>query len=41
MKKVLCLILALLMMLTVLASCAEGGKGDETTVAPDQTTEPE
>ena len=41
MKKVLCLILAMLMMLTVLASCAEGGKEEVTTGGTEQTTAPE
>ena len=40
MKKVLCLILALLMVSTVLLSCAQGGKEEVTTGAPDQETEP-
>ena len=36
MKKVLCLILAMLMMVTLLASCANTGKGDETTAPVNQ-----
>ena len=40
MKKVLCLILAMLMTATLLVSCVNGGKDEVTTQAPDQTTEP-
>ena len=40
MKKVLCLILALLMVSTALLSCAQGGKEEVTTGTPDQETEP-
>ena len=41
MKKVLCLILALLMVSTLLVSCVNGGKDDVTTENPEQTTAPD
>ena len=41
MKKVLCMILALLMVTALLVSCANNGNGDVTTAAPGQESEPE